>query len=63
MTVTEYRTHHPDCAYCKNKSFGSEFCSAINKKMSKRQAKRCPCYTPMGWMFDFITNKSMEGNK
>lgn len=55
MTVKEYREKYPDCCYCKNWMLGDSYghrCSAINKIMTKRTAKKCPCYVPEKWKFD-----------
>ena len=55
MTVKEYREKHPNCKYCKNwmcmDSYGYE-CSATRKRMTKRTAKKCPCYVPEKWLLD-----------
>ena len=57
MTVTEYREKNPDCKYCKHRIPPFSICQATNKKMSKRQAKKCPCYEAEKWNFDNINAK------
>lgn len=52
MTVTEYRETHPNCEYCKHRGFSDFICYATQKKLSKRTAKKCPCYTPVKWHGD-----------
>ena len=52
MTVTEYRRKYPDCEYCRHRTPPFNTCLAINKRISKRQAKKCPCYEPEKWQFD-----------
>jgi hypothetical protein len=52
MKVHEYRKLHPDCAYCKHRIPPFEKCSATNKRMSKRTAKKCPCYCPEEWKYE-----------
>lgn len=49
MTVYEYRRKHPDCEYCKNMCRPFDRCLATNQKMSKRTARKCPCYAAEGW--------------
>ena len=44
MTVNEYRKKHPDCEYCKHSTRPVHTCLALNKRKSKRRAKKCPCY-------------------
>ena len=55
MTVKEYREKYPNCKYCKNwmcmDGYGDE-CSATRKRMTKRTAKKCPCYVPEKWLLD-----------
>lgn len=52
MKVIEYRMMHPNCKYCKNRMWPFERCAATNQKMSKRVAKRCPCYVPEKWLYE-----------
>lgn len=52
MTVIEYRKNNPDCQYCRHRIFPYDTCLATNKKISKRRAKKCPCYIPAEWNFD-----------
>ena len=52
MTVKEYREKNPNCCYCNHRSMSMDYCSATQKKMSKRTAKKCPCYTPKKWYLD-----------
>ena len=52
MTVTEYREKHPHCEYCDNRIPPFDICLATNKKISKRQAKKCPCYKAQPWKYD-----------
>lgn len=53
MTVTEYRKEHPDCRYCRHSSASIfDTCFATNKRKSKRQAKKCPCYDAEEWRGD-----------
>lgn len=52
MTVTEYRKKNPDCEYCKHRIPPFSTCKATNKRMSKRQAKKCPCYEAEEWNLD-----------
>ena len=53
MTVAEYRTKHPNCEYCKNRMSGESYkCSATDKRISKRTAKKCPCYIPRIWQYE-----------
>lgn len=52
MTVTEYRETHPNCEYCKHGEGALYNCPATRKRMSKRRAKKCPCYTPRRWYSD-----------
>lgn len=51
MTVTEYRKQNPNCDYCKNRVPPFEICIATAKRMSKRRAKRCPCYVAEEWKY------------
>ena len=51
MTIDEYREKHPDCEYCSHRLWGALTCPAINKTMSKRRARRCPCYIPKKWNY------------
>ena len=60
MTVTEYREKHPDCQYCKHRIPPFDTCSAINKRMSKRQAKKCPGYVPEKWYLDKAENEGLS---
>ena len=54
MTVNEYRKKHPDCQYCDQRipPFSDCICVATNKRMSKRRAKKCPCYVPQEWRYE-----------
>lgn len=52
MTVYEYRKKHPDCRYCKHRMPTFDDCYALNKRMSKRTAKKCPCYVPEEWLWE-----------
>ena len=52
MTVTEYRTKHPNCEYCRNRMHPFKRCIATNKKMSEKTTKKCPCYIPEKWKFE-----------
>ena len=52
MTVKEYREKNPNCRYCLHGTRGSDYCSATEKRKSKRTAKRCPCYIPEKWYLD-----------
>ena len=52
MTVTEYRKKHPDCAYCDHSMPVLYACLAVNKRKSKRRAKKCPCYVPKKWEYE-----------
>lgn len=52
MTVTEYREKYPNCYYCKHQIGGLSKCVATEKKISKRTAKKCPCYEPEKWKLD-----------
>lgn len=53
MTVTEYRKKYPNCEYCKHKLSGFIYtCSATGQKLSKRTAKKCPCYEAETWRYD-----------
>ena len=52
MKVIEYRTMHPNCNYCKNRILPFERCVATDQMMSKRAAKRCPCYVPEEWKYE-----------
>lgn len=55
MTIKEYREKHPNCKYCLNRADAPfKRCNATNKVMSKRTAKKCPCYRPQVWIFDPI---------
>lgn len=49
LTVTLYREKNPNCEYCEHKGYALKYCPATKKKMSKRTAKKCPCYTPEKW--------------
>lgn len=60
MTVKEYREKHPNCRYCKNWMYGDSYgyeCSATRKRMTRRTAKKCPCYVPEKWRFDEEENE------
>lgn len=52
MTVYEYRTKNPNCIYCRHSNDYSYLCKATGKKISKRTARKCPCYEPMEWLRD-----------
>lgn len=53
MTVKEYREKHPNCKYCKNRMSGEDYeCSATGKRITKRTAKKCPCYIPIIWKYE-----------
>ena len=52
MTVKEYREKYPNCKYCNHRMLGFDNCQATGKRMSKRTAKKCPCYIPETWRFD-----------
>lgn len=53
MKVTEYRRKHPNCKYCAHYGGWMSYkCDATQKKMSKRTAKKCPCYVPEKWKYD-----------
>lgn len=52
MTVTEYRTKYPSCEYCRNRMRPFDRCIATNKRISKRTAKKCPCYVPEEWKYE-----------
>lgn len=52
MTVKEYREKYPNCRYCRHRLNGLDTCSATDQKMSKRTAKKCPCYEPDKWYLD-----------
>lgn len=56
MTVKEYREKHPDCEYCHHRVQPFFNCIALNKRMSKRTAKKCPCYVPTKWKYEDITD-------
>lgn len=60
MTVTEYRKKYPNCDYCKYHFPAFDFCSATRKRMSKRTAKKCPCYVPSVWYDPEITEKRLK---
>lgn len=49
MTVNTYRLENPDCYYCIHSLPLFNYCKAINKKKSKRMARKCPCYVPRKW--------------
>ena len=53
MTVKEYRELHPNCEYC-NHNIPPSYsrCPATGKHMSKRTAKKCPCYIPSKYITD-----------
>lgn len=57
MTVDEYRKKHPNCEYCDNKISPFERCIATDKRMSKRTAKKCPCFVPKKWGWGYGTDK------
>ncbi len=53
MTVKEYREKHPNCSYCNHQAHSSDFrCPATKLIMSKRTAKKCPCYLPAPCLTD-----------
>ena len=56
MTVKEYRIEHPNCKYCHHNTIQAgvpfEKCDATHKVMSKRTAKKCPCYIPKVWVYE-----------
>lgn len=52
MTVLEYRQKHPDCGYCHHKVPGFDICLATNERMSRKRAKKCPCYVPEKWSYE-----------
>lgn len=52
MTVYEYRKKHPDCGYCHHRNPPFDYCSATNKRTSKKTAKKCPCYVPEKWDYE-----------
>ena len=52
MTVTEYRKKHPNCRYCEHESHWFGRCRATLKRMTKRTAKKCPCYKAKQWFLD-----------
>ena len=52
MTVYEYRKKHPDCGYCHHRIPPFDNCCATNKRMSKKTAKKCPCYVPKKWDYE-----------
>ena len=56
MTVKEYREKSPNCKYCHHCAYRAgvplERCDATNKVMSKRTAKKCPCYVPKSWAYE-----------
>ena len=60
MKVTEYRRKHPNCGYCYHMiGRPGNTCWATGKTMSKRTAKKCPCYVPEKWKYDDFV-KEME---
>jgi hypothetical protein len=60
MTVKEYREKHPNCQYCNHRTWGMDRCSATDKRMSKRTAKKCPCYIPEKWYLDTNENEGLS---
>lgn len=52
MTIKEYREQNPNCSYCRHRINGLDTCAATEQKMSKRTAKKCPCYEPDKWYLD-----------
>lgn len=60
MTIDEYRNKHPDCEYCNHRIPPFSNCLALNKRKSKRRARKCPCYVPKKW--EYNTDKK-DGEK
>lgn len=61
MTVNEYRKKHPDCTYCHHRIPPFDTCVAVNKRMNKRRAKKCPCYIPEEWKYGNM-NRAITDN-
>ena len=52
MTVKQYREQHPNCKYCNHVMLSRLICPATRKIKSKKTAKNCPCYLPVGCITD-----------
>lgn len=64
MTVKEYREKHPRCEYCLHNyaRFPSTLfrCPATEQRMSKRTAKKCPCYIPKSCDTDCVAAENNQ---